>query len=120
MIERREHRRYLVCLEIELREASSSFSSRGTTTDASLGGCYITTIFPLAVGSVVDYTLWVSDQPIRGRASIQTCHPGVGMGIQFIDLSDAAKQTLEKHFQACSALPPQVAFSQLRSLESGK
>lgn len=119
-MDRREHPRYMVCLEIEIREATSCFSSRGTTTDASLGGCYIATIFPLAAGSLVEYRLWVGDQPIRGWATVQTCHPGVGMGIQFQELPDEARVLLDRHLQSSSALPPHLAFSHLRSLQSGK
>ncbi len=114
-MDRRDHPRYLVCLEIELRGAGESFSSRGTTTDASLGGCYITTIFPLATGSLVDFTLWLGDEPIRGRATIQTCHPGVGMGIEFNDLSEGAKQTLDQYLRTSTSLPVHVAFSHMRS-----
>jgi hypothetical protein len=119
-MDRREHPRYMVCLEIEIREATSCFSSRGTTTDASLGGCYIATIFPMSVGSLVNYRLWVGDQPIQGCARVQTCHPGVGMGIQFIDMSDEASSILDLHLRTSSSLPMHVAFSHLRTFQSGK
>jgi len=118
-MDRREHPRYMVCLEIEIREASSCFSSRGTTTDASLGGCYIATIFPLAAGSVVTYRLWVGDQPIQGRATVQTCHPGVGMGIHFVDLPEEASQILDHYLRNSSSLPMHVAFSHMRTFQSG-
>ncbi|MBI3476194.1 MAG: PilZ domain-containing protein [Acidobacteria bacterium] len=119
-MDRREHPRYMVCLEIEVREATSCFSSRGTTTDASLGGCYIATIFPLAPGSVVTYRLWVGDQPIQGSATVQTCHPGVGMGLKFNDLSTEAVLVLDQYLRNSTSIPMHVAFSQVRSFQSGK
>lgn len=115
VMDRREHARYMVCLEIELRESTRCFSSRGTTTDASLGGCYIATIFPLSVGTEVQYTLWLDEKPIRGRALVQTCHPGVGMGIRFDELSDEATILLDQRLRASSTVPTHVAFSHMRS-----
>jgi c-di-GMP-binding flagellar brake protein YcgR len=106
-MERREHPRYQVCLEIEIREKNSTFSSRGSTTDVSLGGCYVATIFPFAVGGSVDFTMWMADEPIRGRGVIQTCHPGVGMGIKFNDLSQEVKQRLDQFLRASSPIPTQ-------------
>jgi hypothetical protein len=119
-MDRREHQRYMVCLEIEIREATSCFSSRGTTTDASLGGCYIATIFPLAPGSVVTYRLWVGDQPIQGSATVQTCHPGVGMGLKFNDLSPEGSYILDQYLRNSTSLPMHVAFSHMRAFQSEK
>lgn len=104
-MERREHYRYLIALEIEVREAGSNFSSRGTTTDISLGGCYIATIFPLAVGSGISFTLWMGEQPIKGHGTVQTCHPGVGMGVKFTDLSEEIKSVLDDYLHTAASLP---------------
>jgi len=110
-MERREHPRYLVSLEIEIREQGSNFSSRGTTTDVSLGGCYVATIFPLAVGSEIEFTLWLHDQAIRGHGSVQTRHPGVGMGIKFNDLSDDVKLVLDHYLSSAASVPVGLAFA---------
>jgi hypothetical protein len=44
----------------------------------------------------------------------------MGMGIQFIDLSDDASQVLDQHLRTSSSLPMHVAFSNLRSFQLGK
>ena len=116
-MDRREHDRYVVSLEIEFQEYSCSFPTRGSTTDASLTGCYIATIFPLAVGTEVQYTLWVDEKPIHGCATVKTCDPGVGMGIEFDKLSAEATILLDERLRASSALPADLAFSHLRSLQ---
>ena len=108
-MERREYARYFASFEIEIKELDSSFPARGATTDISLGGCYVATIFPLAVGSQVRFSMYVAGENIKGRGAVQTCHPGVGMGIHFIDLPDRDKRWLEKHLRASVANPPGAA-----------
>jgi hypothetical protein len=88
-VERRECQRYFVDLPIEIRGPNTSFPLRGATADVSLGGCYVATIFPLAIGVKVEFTLQVAGEDMKGHGVIRTSHPGIGMGIQFIDLSEA-------------------------------
>jgi hypothetical protein len=98
-VERREYTRYFADLEIEIKELASSFPLRGATTDVSLGGCYVATIFPLAVGSEIDFTMRVADGYVKGRGSVQACHPGVGMGIQFIELTGEDRLLLDEYLR---------------------
>jgi PilZ domain len=99
-VERREHKRYYASLEIEIKEVGSSFPTRGTTTDVSLSGCYVATIFPMAVGARINFTMRVDGEKIKGRGSVQTCHPGVGMGISFTDLTNQDKLRLDGYLRA--------------------
>ena len=99
-VERREYPRYYVSLTIEIKEVSSSFPLRGTTTDVSLGGCYVATIFPIAVGFQIYFTMQVAGGNIKGRGSVQTCHAGVGMGIRFFDLMDEDRLRLDEYLHA--------------------
>jgi len=114
-VERREYSRYLVGLAIEIKEVSNSFHLRSTTTDVSLGGCYVGTIYPLAVGSQIHFTMRVADENVKGRGSVQTCHPGVGMGIQFIDLPSEDRLRLDEYLRASEPVSPEsIAQSYLR------
>jgi len=115
-VERRKYSRYFVGLEIEIKEVGSSFLLRGTTTDVSLGGCYVATIFPLAVGSQIHFTIWVADGNVKGCGSVQTCHPGVGMGIQFIELTGEDRLLLDEYLRASEpASSAQREFIMLRT-----
>ena len=98
-MERRECPRYLVCVEIEIVDRGSRIPSRGNTTDVSLSGCYVATIFPLPVGAVVDIQMRIADGHIKGYGSVQTCHRGVGMGIKFADLTRDAIDRLDAYLQ---------------------
>ena len=106
-MERRECTRYPVSVEIEITEMGSRIPSRGRTTDVSLSGCYVATIFPLPIGAVVDLKMWVDDGNIKGRGSVQTCHGGVGMGIKFTDLTRDAMNRLDDYLQTASLVAPE-------------
>ena len=109
-MERRKCRRYSVCVEIEIVETGGRAPSRGNTTDVSLGGCYVATIFPLPIGATVDFTIWIDDGNIKGRGSVQTCHPGVGMGIKFTDLAREAIGRLDAYLHAAFSAPAEKAL----------
>jgi hypothetical protein len=104
LMERREHPRFLVCVEIEIVEWESRIPSRGNTTDVGLGGCYVATIFPLPVGAKVDIQMRIADGAIKGRGSVQTCHHGVGMGIKFNDLTLDALHRLGSYLQNATSI----------------
>lgn len=109
-MERRKCRRYSVRVEIEIIEIGSRTPSRGNTMDASLSGCYVATIFPLRIGATVDFTMWIDDGNIKGRGSVQTCHPGVGMGIKFTDLTREAMSRLHDRLHATVLAAPEEAL----------
>lgn len=106
-MERRECTRYPVSVEIEITEMGSRIPSRGRTTDVSLSGCYVATIFPLPIGTVLDLKMWVDDGNIEAHGSVQTCHGGVGMGIKFTDLTRDAMHRLDDCLQAASLVAPE-------------
>ncbi|MFZ3341049.1 MAG: PilZ domain-containing protein [Terriglobales bacterium] len=105
-MERRLCQRYPLSVEIEVTEMASHTPSRGNTTDVSLSGCYVATIFPLPAGATVDLKLWIEDGNIKGHGSVQTCHPGVGMGIKFTSLTRDAMRRLDNYLHAASSASP--------------
>ncbi len=80
--EQREHQRVKVRVPIELRVGDSESPVRGATADLSLGGCYVETLFPLAIGTALELQLQV-DGTLLVLAEVVTCDPQVGNGIQF-------------------------------------
>ena len=98
-MERREYPRFQVRLQIEVREIGAQFASHGDTTNVSLGGCYVATLFPLAAASKVEFVMWLGEEAVRGQGTVRTCHPGVGMGIEFRSLSREIKRRLDCHLR---------------------
>ena len=60
--------------------------SRVSIVEISLCGCYIETMFTMAVGEKALLILWLNEQSIRTTAVVATRHPQVGNGFEFIDL----------------------------------
>ena len=80
--DRREHPRVKVRVPVEIYTEGSDSPVRGATTDLSLGGCYVETVFPFPVGTSLELKLQV-DGTLLILATVVTCDPQVGNGIQF-------------------------------------
>ena len=80
--DRREHIRLKVKLPIEVYIEGNDSPLRGTTSDLSLGGCYMETIFPLPIGTNLELKLQLEDT-LLVLGIVVTCDPQVGNGIRF-------------------------------------
>jgi c-di-GMP-binding flagellar brake protein YcgR len=80
--ERREYARLKVRVPIELYTEGSDSPIRGATSDLSLGGCYIETIFPLPIGTNLELKMQL-EGTLLVLATVVTCDPQVGNGIRF-------------------------------------
>jgi len=80
--ERRGYRRLKVSVPVEMNLESSETPVRGATSDLSAGGCYIETMYPFPAGTPVDMKLQL-ENTLLIAATVVTCDPQVGNGIQF-------------------------------------
>jgi hypothetical protein len=80
--DRRQHPRFKVRVPVEFFTEGSDSPIRGATSDLSLGGCYIETVFPFAIGTRLELKLQV-DGTLLVIATVATSDPQVGNGIQF-------------------------------------
>jgi len=105
--ERRKFPRYRCTGSAELRSAGSEFNAWGKLSDISMGGCYVETASPLPVGTEVEGTVSIGDQTISTRGGVRSSHPGVGMGIEFLDLAPDQKEALSRVIEVLSGgVPP--------------
>ena len=95
--DRRLERRFEASLPVEVK-ATAGVPIRAEISDISLGGCYVSTLFPVAVGSVVNIVFWVGDEKVSVKGKVRTCVLGVGCGIEFTDVSAEAKKLLNEFF----------------------
>ena len=79
---RREYSRLKLRVPVELFVEGSSAPLRGATSDLSLSGCYIETIFPFPVGTKVELKLQL-EGTLLVLATVATSDPQVGNGMQF-------------------------------------
>jgi c-di-GMP-binding flagellar brake protein YcgR len=95
-VERRQYRRVKLVTQIHCEAMDRNEIM--VTRDVSLGGMFINVRIPLPVDSELhlDFRLHPNEPPISCRAVVMFSRVGLGMGIQFLDLSAEAQQTLQK------------------------
>jgi hypothetical protein len=98
--DRREHTRAKLKVPVEILVEGNSVSSRGNTSDLSMGGFYIETMFTMAVGTILELTLHLADTPVLAAAIVATCDPLVGNGIHFTKMLPEDRQALSEFIQA--------------------
>lgn len=97
--DRRGRPRIKVSVPVELCIEGSEFPIRGATSDISLSGCYMETIFPVAVGTTLELKLQV-DGTLLFLAKVVTCDPQVGNGMQFTRMLSEDVEELRAFLEA--------------------
>jgi len=79
--------------------------------DVSPRGMFINTSRPLPEGAVlsVEFRLMRSDILVKARAEVRYCLPGVGVGIEFIDIPAEAQRAIEEETSALYGVPSSAA-----------
>jgi hypothetical protein len=73
------------------------------TADCNGRGCYVETLLPLPVGKNLHISFWLDSEKVTTSAIVRTCDGGVGMGIEFTGLDEAAQQRLQRQVEAMAA-----------------
>jgi c-di-GMP-binding flagellar brake protein YcgR len=105
--DRRRYPRIRTQVSVEFKTAPDSPPLRASTAEISLGGCYIESMFTLAVGTKVSMTLWLNEQALRTNAVVATRHLQFGNGYEFVDMSPQDRQKLSQFIES---LPPEGAI----------
>ena len=100
--DRRRYPRIKVQVSLEVRTSDDSPPMRLATDEVSLCGCYAETSFTFELGTKVQITLWLNEQPIRTTAIVATRYPQLGNGFDFINMSPEDRSKLNEFI---SALP---------------
>ncbi len=93
--ERRRFPRVKSALALELRYPGGVAPVRATTSELSLSGCYIETMFTLEVGTNLDVVLWLDGQRLAAKGVVATRYPQVGNGIDLTDMKPEDRAKLE-------------------------
>jgi len=74
--------------------------------DLSSRGMFITTTRKFPEGAVLNLTfrLVLTAAEIRARGEVRYCLPGVGVGVEFIDLPPLAATKIEREIELCERL----------------
>jgi hypothetical protein len=81
-----------------------------TSTDISRGGIYVSAIQYFPEHSVLDLTIPYNDKKITLKGKVQYYQAGIGLGIQFIELTDEQKAIINEIVDriAQQSSPPQT------------
>ncbi len=85
--EKRRHPRHQVAVQVELHLEGVETPIRTATSETSLGGCYVETMFTLPVGTMLRMTLWLGDEKVNTACRVATSFPQVGNGMEFAGMS---------------------------------
>ena len=80
--ERRDSPRFKLKVPIEIYTEGSTSPLRGATSDLSLTGCYIESIFPFPVGTNLELKIQLADTLVL-LGTVVTSDPQVGNGVHF-------------------------------------
>ena len=94
--DKRRHPRYQVAVQVELYPEGVTTPMRTATSEISMGGCYVETMFTLPSGSSLSMSLWLGDLKVATSARVATCFPQVGNGIEFTGLNAEDAETLRQ------------------------
>jgi len=93
--ERRVTARHPFTATAEVAELRSQTRITGRSSDVGLGGCYIDSISPFAVGTVVRVRLECKSRKFEAMARITYAHPSMGMGMAFTEIKPEYLPTLK-------------------------
>jgi hypothetical protein len=98
-IDHRKYARIRVSVPVEIHTDAGAGPIRGATSDLSLSGCYIETIFPFPIGTNLDLQLSI-ETTVLIAATVVTCDPQVGNGIRFIRILPEDREALDAFLEA--------------------
>jgi hypothetical protein len=105
---RRHYPRHKITLPVELRDERVQAPIRINATDVSGNGCYVETMLPLPLGTVLRVDFWLDSEHVNITAVVRTCDPGVGNGIEFTGMSPESKARMQAYLDA---IDPQMGVS---------
>jgi PilZ domain len=105
---RRRYNRHKIRLPLELRDERVKAPTRINATDVSGNGCYVESMLPLPVGTVLRLDFYLDSEHINITAVVRTCDPGVGNGIEFTGMPLDGKARMQAYLDA---IDPQMGVS---------
>jgi hypothetical protein len=97
--ERRENTRVKVKVPVEIFLEGNDIPLRSATSDLSLHGCYIESIFPFPIGTVLELRLQVNGT-LLVLGTVVTSDPQVGNGIKFTKMLPEDIEELRVYLEA--------------------
>jgi hypothetical protein len=98
--DRRKSDRYKLSVGVQLRDEVQGVAMQTNTVDIGIGGFYVETLFPSPVGASLRVLLWLGSARLLANGVVRASCPGVGMGIEFLELSWEDTERLYRFLEA--------------------
>lgn len=101
---KRRFDRLKIRFPIEIRDSRGGGSPMQTNaSDISGRGCYVESLVPLPLGTPLNVTFWMDGEKVNTAAVVRTSDPGVGMGIEYLELPSATQERFQKMLEKLAA-----------------
>ena len=93
--EKRRSPRFRCEGNMELKTEGSTIRTWATFTEVSASGCYVEMMTTFPVGTKMELQLGMNGFLVNGEAVVRVTYPFLGMGIEFTNLSQNAREQLD-------------------------
>jgi hypothetical protein len=97
--ERRKTPRFKCINSAEIHADGQGPAVRGNVVELAMAGCYVEAPITLGKGQKIKLAIWVQEAKLWVQAKVVTSRPGIGAGLQFIEISDQDSELLRAYLQ---------------------
>jgi len=101
----------MLVASVEAEEITNGISLSARTSDVSVQGCYLDTINPFPPGTGIRVHLTKGNETVHSLAVVTYAHQGLGMGVAFTEISQDAREIIERWIADLGSGNPSPAFS---------
>jgi hypothetical protein len=94
--EKRKNARYAFTAAVEICDLASKARLTGRCSDIGLGGCYVDTLAPLHVGSLLAIRIEQDESEFVTLAVVAFAHRSMGMGLKFTEMKPEHRELLRR------------------------
>ena len=99
----------------------SQVRNTAMVSDISVGGCYLETRTTLPPETRLQLALRINEFETSGTAEVRSCHPGMGMGVAFREMTPENREQLENIIEAlCPGARAQQGPTPPRGVKTGE
>jgi len=102
--ERRGHERQPLVAAVEMVDLPTGMRTRASTSDLSLGGCYVNTLNPFRLGATLGLKIEHSSGAFVAEANVCTRFEGSGMGLAFQNITAEQSRLLAEWLPAANTV----------------
>ncbi len=92
----RKQVRFAFTAAAEICDLASKARLTGRCSDIGLGGCYVDTLTPLSVGSLLAIRIEHGESEFVALATVAFAHRSMGMGLKFTEMQPAHREVLQR------------------------